>query len=92
MIQTAAGIGMSLIAAEHFYSTLLSSPWTTEKFAETEEDKAKIRRLYMYSAVASLITAVILATIIKEVWPIIATMVLCLLYIWVYERSLEKKL
>ena len=92
MIATAAGLGMSLIAAEHFYSTMLSSPWTTEKFAETEEDKAKVRRLILYSAVASLVTASILAAILNDVWPIIATMVLCILYIVVYERALEGSL
>ena len=92
MIATAAGLGMALIASEHFYSTMLSSPWTTEKFATTEEDKAKVRRLYLYSAVASLVTATILAAILKDVWPLIATMVLCILYIVVYERSLEGRL
>lgn len=89
MIQTAAGLGMSLIASEHFYSTLLSSPWTTAKFAETEEDKAEIRRLYMIATVMSLVTATLIAAILKQAWPVIATVVLCGVYIYIYERALR---
>ena len=91
-VATAAGIGMSLIAGEHFFSTFLSSPWTTEKFAETEEDKAKIRRLYYYACAASLITAFILSRILKQWWPLIAAVVLCAMYVIVYERSLAGKI
>lgn len=88
-IATAAGLGMSLIASEHFFSTFLSSPWTVEKFAESEEDKAKIRRYYLLAVAASLITAFILAGILKQQWPIIATLILCILYVSVYEYSMR---
>ena len=90
MITTAAGVGMSLIAGEHFFSTFLSSPWTTEKSVETEEDKAKIRRLYMMAMVASLITAGVMAYILKQAWPLIAAGILCIMYVIVYERAMGK--
>lgn len=88
-IVTAAGIGMSLIASEHFFSTFLSSPWTVEKFAETEEDKAKIRKYYMLACAVSLVVAFVLAKIIKQPWPIVATVLVCGLYIWTYEKALR---
>lgn len=91
-VATAAGVGMSLIAGEHFFSTFLSSPWTTEKFAETEEDKAKIRRLYMMACAASLASAIVLSAILKQWWPLLAAIILCVLYIVVYERALEGKI
>ena len=91
-IKTAAGLGMALISSEHFFSTFLSSPWTTEKFVENEEEKAKIRKLYIYATALSLITAGIISAILDEWWPLIAVIVLSLIYIIVYERALAKKL
>lgn len=90
-IATAAGLGMSLISSEHFFSTFLSSPWTTQKFAETEEDKAQVKRLYWYAIACSLVTAGILSAILKQWWPLIAAIVLCAIYVYVYERALQGK-
>lgn len=88
-IVTAAGVGMALIGSEHFFSTFLSSPWTTEKFATTPEDQEKIRRYYLMAIAASLITSVVLALILKEQWPIIATIILCIMYVAVYEAAMR---
>lgn len=89
MITTAAGLGMSLIASEHFFSTMLSSPWTTEKFAQSSEDKAKVRKYYMIAVAMSLITAYLIARILKQSWPLIATVVLCVIYVAIYEQALR---
>jgi len=91
-IVSAAGIGMSVIASEHFFSTFLSSSWTVEKFATTPEDKVKIRRYYMMAVAASLITALVLAGILKDKWPIIATLVLCIMYVVTYELAMAGKI
>lgn len=91
-VATAAGLGMSLIASEHFFSTFLSSPWTVEKFAETEEDKVKIRRYYALACAASLVTAFVLARILKQPWPILATILLCIMYVCVYEAAMRGKI
>ena len=87
-IEVAAGIGMSLIASEHFFSTFLSSPWTTAKFAETEEDKEQVRRLMWMAIATSLITGAILSAILKEPWPIISAAALCVMYWVVYNRAM----
>lgn len=89
MITVAAGVGMSLISSEHFFSTFLSSPWTVEKFCETEEDREKIRKYYMLAVAASMATAFVLAHILKQPWPIIAAAILCVMYIYIYERALR---
>lgn len=91
-IATAAGLGMSVIASEHFFSTFLSSPWTVGKFVETEEDKKKIRKYYLMACAASLIIALVLSMILKQRWPIIATVVLCIMYIAVYEAAMRGKI
>ena len=89
VIEVAAGVGMSLIASEHFFSTFLSSPWTTEKFATEEEDKAKVRRLYMMAVGASMATAIVMAIILKQPWPLVAASILCVMYVLVYEKAMR---
>lgn len=91
-IAQAAGIGMSLIASEHLFSTLLSSPWTIAKFIETEEDKAQVRRLYMMAVGLSFLTAGLMSYILDQIWPFILTLALCLFYVGVYERAMEGKI
>lgn len=91
-IVTAAGVGMSLIASEHFFSTFLSSPWTVGKFVKTEEDRKAIRKYYIMASVVSLITAFVLASILKQKWPIVATVILCVMYVAVYEAAMRGKI
>ena len=91
-LATAAGIGMSIVAGEHFFSTFLSSPWTTQKFIETEEDKKLVRKLYWLAVILSLITALVLSLILKQKWPLVAAAILCVIYIVVYEKAMNKEL
>lgn len=91
-IVAAAGIGMSVISSEHFFSTFLSSPWTVGKFVETEEDRKQIRKYYVMACISSLIVAGILAKILNQKWPIISTVVLCVMYIVVYEAAMRGKI
>lgn len=91
-VVVAAGVGMSLIASEHFFSTFLSSPWTVGKFVKTEEDRRQIRKYYLMAAITSLITAAILGAILKQKWPVVATIVLVIMYVGVYEAALRGKI
>lgn len=91
-LQIAIGTVGTLIIGEHFFSTMLSSPWTTQKFAEKPEDKEVVRRLYILASFFSLVTAILVAYLLRESAPIYATLVLILIYVWIYERSLKKQL
>ena len=89
MIQTAAGIGMSLMSGEHFFSTFLSSPWTTEKFASTPEDKEKVRRLFWMATACSIAVGAILGYILKQWWPLLSSLALIAIYYYIYEKALR---
>lgn len=86
---TAVGLGAALIFSEHTFSAMLSSPWTTQKFAESAEDKATVRKYYMIATAMSLVVAFIIARVLKQSWPIIATAILCGIYIVIYEKALR---
>lgn len=90
-IELAAGVGISLISGEHLFSTLLSSPWTTKKFAITEAEKHEVRRLYITAIALTLLTAMVMAWLLKEIWCLIAALLLCLIYVSIYERALSGK-
>lgn len=91
-LEIVIGVGSSLIASEHFFSTLLSSPWTTQKFSETEEEKALIRRMLFLASSVSLIAAGGISWLTKEKWPIVFTLILCVFYIIIYEKAVNKEL
>ena len=89
-IETAAGIGISVLVGEHLFSTLLSSPWTVEKFAETEQDKAKVRRLYWTAVAITGFFSLMMAILLKQIWPLVFAFFLCIFYIIIYERAMGK--
>jgi len=91
-LERAIGVAGSIIASEHFFSTLLSSPWTTQKFCDTPEEQALVRRMLFLASGVSLIFAGGISYLIKDKWPVIFTFVLCLFYIVVYEKALKKEL
>lgn len=92
-VTTAAGIGMTLIAGEHFFSTFLSSPATTQKFlSEDPEDRKRVRKYYMMACAASLVTAFVMASILDQKWPIITAILLCIMYVAVYEAAMRGKI
>jgi len=91
-LEIAVGAAGAIIASEHFFSTLLSSPWTTQKFAQTEEEKALIRRMLFLASGVSLLTAGGISYLTKEKWPIIFTFILCVFYIVIYTKALDKTL
>ena len=91
-LEVALGTVTAVVAAEHFFSTFLSSPWTTQKFVETEKEKRIVRKMYLLATLSSLTLAGAMSYLIKEKYPIYLTLILCLVYIYVYEASLAKKL
>jgi hypothetical protein len=91
-LERAIGVAGSIIASEHFFSTLLSSPWTTQKFCDTLEEQELVRKMLFLASGISLVFAGGVSYLIKDKYPIIFTFILCLFYIVVYEKSLKKEL
>jgi hypothetical protein len=65
-LKNAMGFGISLLAAEHFISAGMSSPWSVAKFAESEQDAAQIWKLFSEAGAASLISAGIMLFVGSE--------------------------
>ena len=66
-VKNALGFGVSLIAAEHFISAGMSSPWSVAKFAETKEDEAQIWKLFTEASVASIVSAALIGWLLGDV-------------------------
>jgi len=88
-LKAALGVSVSVIAAEHFFSTFESSPVTTEKFFKTDEEKAKVWRCFGYAAASSIVFAFVMAFFLENYWSIIATLCIIGLYFWVYYDALH---
>jgi len=91
-LEMAMGIGGALIFSEHFFSTMLTSPVTAEKFFNTPEEQAKVRRMLYLASGISLLTAGGISYLLEEKYPLIFTTLLVIFYIVVYKKALEKTL
>lgn len=68
-VKDALGFGISLLAAEHFISAGMSSPWSVAKFAETDADKQQVWKLFYEAGAASVVSAGIMALLLKD-WEV----------------------
>jgi hypothetical protein len=72
------------------YSTLNSSPWTSENFG-ADPDKARSCREYVVHAVAvSTIYAVASAVIAQSVWPVVGATIMNIYLAYLYMRALRR--
>ncbi len=72
------------------YSTLNSSPWTSENFG-ADPDKAKSCREYVrHAVVVSVGYSVAAAVIAESVWPVVGSVVSNAYLVWLYERALKR--
>ena len=94
----AFAIGIPLLLSEHVFSANLSSPWTTGKLAQSEEDQAGFWRLFTEAAVASLIFAIIIGAVLWKglgtgAGPLVVSVVMTSAVIgwmyWDYRRALD---
>ncbi len=80
------------ISTEHFFTFSLSSLPTTKKFfSEDEESKAEVRHAYWIAAALSLALSLLIAYFLKSPIPVIVTLVLSAIFIFLYERALAGK-
>jgi hypothetical protein len=91
-LENVLAVSVSLIAGEHLFSATLSSPWSTQKFVETPEDRAMVNELLFIASTLSLIIAGGIAWYIEDKWPVIFTLMLVLFYVVIYELALDGKL
>lgn len=87
----ALGIASSAIATEHFFTFSLSSLPTTKKFFQDEEGKEEVRHAYMIATALSIGLSLIIAYYLQSVVPVVVTIVLSIIFIWLYERALGGK-
>ncbi len=88
-IETAAGVGMSLIASEHFFSLMLTSPMTTKKFfAGDVEGTADTLKALRLAIGLSLAAGAILSIMLKSWLPLITTIIISTFYWWEYNKAL----
>jgi hypothetical protein len=97
----AFAIGIPLLLSEHVFSANLSSPWTTGKLAQTQEDQSAFWKLFAEASLASLAFAVIIGwTLYKGLGngagPLVISIGMTMLVIgwmaWDYMRALDGSL
>ena len=72
------------------YSTLNSSPWTSENFG-ADPEKAKSSREYVTHAVIFSVSYALVAGLLAESWyPIVGAAVANTYLVWLYERALQR--
>lgn len=91
-LTAALGIAVAAIATEHEFSATMSSPWSVDKFVETQEDKDKVWKLFWWSAGASIIFAIVIALILDNYWGIIASIVIIGMMWYLYNEAVEHRL
>lgn len=72
------------------YSTLNSSPWTSENFGADPEKAKSCREYVMHAVVYSTVYSVAAAAIAETWWPILGSAVANVYLFWLYERALKR--
>lgn len=66
----------------------LSSPITTRKFLTGAEDREEVKRALLLASLLSLATGALLSVILKQPWPLVASLALVAFYNYEYKRAL----
>jgi hypothetical protein len=92
-VKNALGFGVSMIAAEHFISAGMSSPWSVAKFATTEQDAAQVWKLFTEAAYASAASAIVLGLLLSDwevfIWSMVGVVSVLLFVGSEYQRALN---
>jgi hypothetical protein len=92
-VKNALGFGVSLIAAEHFISAGMSSPWSVAKFAETQEDADQVWKLFKEASIASIVSSVVIGWLLGDlevfVWSVVGAVSVMLFVGSEYQRALK---
>lgn len=92
-LKNALGFGVSMIAAEHFISAGMSSPWSVAKFAKSEQDAKQVWKLFYEAGAASLASALIIGFLLRDgevlFWSIGGALAVMLFVGSEYQRALN---
>jgi hypothetical protein len=92
-LKNALGFSVSLIAAEHFISAGMSSPWSVAKFAKTEQDAAQVWKLFTEASVASLVSAAVIGYLLGDlevfIWSVGGAVAVMIFVGSEYQRALN---
>jgi|SRR5271157_1201894 len=92
-VKNALGFGVSLIAAEHFISAGMSSPWSVAKFAKTQEDADQVWKLFTEAGIASVVSSVIIGFLLGDlevfVWSVAGAVAVMVFVGSEYRRALD---
>ncbi len=89
-LKNTLGMAVSVIATEHFLSAGLSSPWSTAKFAISDEDKQEVWHYFYEAAISSGVFSVITAYMLKSWFPIISSGITLAYYKKLYSDALAR--
>ena len=85
-----AGLGIGLIASEHFFSSMLTSPMTTKRFFSTTPEGIEDTMDALKKAVGlSLVSGSILSYVSKSWIPLVTTGVVSAFYWYEYTNALK---
>ena len=65
-LKAALGLAVSMLSSEHVFSASLSSPWTTGKLCQSEEDQAAFWTLFTECVVASYLFAIAIGLLLQD--------------------------
>ena len=72
------------------YSTLNSSPWTSENFGADPEKAKSCREYVTHAIIFSLAYAFASAAIAGNLWPLVGSVITNAYLWWLYDRALER--
>ena len=94
-LRSALALSVSALSAEHVISATLSSPWSVSKFAQSDEDKRMVWRLFTEAAIASVLFALIIGILLNGegshavAWGMAGTVAIIVWVGWDYYRALN---
>ena len=84
------GMAVSVIGSEHFMSAGLSSPWSTAKFAISDQDKSEVWHYFNEAAYASMTFGLVVSYMLKSVYPIVSSALTLAYYRKLYKDALSR--
>ncbi len=92
-LKNALGFSVSMMAAEHFISAGMSSPWSVAKFAQTDQDQKQVWKLFYEAGYMSVASAAVTAYLLESwqtfFWSMLGVGVVLLFVGSEYKRALE---